>query len=244
MKSPHSLTSTFREGLTQLGLTLSDVQVRKFLLHERELEVWNRRMNLTSITGHEQVHTFHFLDSLSVLLAIPPEIRAGGSVIDVGAGAGFPGISLKIVLPGLRLTLLESVGKKVTFLQHLLDPLGLNDVQLHNTRAETLAQQPDHRESYDVALARGVARLPVLAELTLPFCKPGGIVVAHKKGDISQELDDAQNAISTLGGRLDQVLPINLPGLQDNRCLVVLEKVSPTPARYPRRPGIPKRRPL
>lgn len=238
------LTPIFRQGLVQLGLTLSDAQIRRFEVYERELEDWNRRFNLTRITGHEKVQARHFLDSLSALLPIPPEVRSGGRIIDVATGAGFPGLPLKIALPELHLTLVDSVGKKITFLQHLLDTLDIPDVQLLQDRAETLAHDPGHRESYDVALARGLAPLPVLAELTLPFCKPGGIVAAHKKGDISRELEDAQNAITTLGGKLANVHPVHLPGLEDNRAIVVLQKNTPTPARYPRRPGIPKKRPL
>ena len=238
------LSPTFRQGLDQLGLTLAAGQICQFQIYRRELETWNRRFNLTRITGHEQVQTLHFLDSLSTLIALPPEIRTGGQVIDVGSGAGFPGIPLKIALPEIRLTLVESVGKKATFLTHLLETLNLPDVKLLHDRAETLAHNPDFRESFDAVLSRGVAPLPVLAELTLPFCKPDGIVAAHKKGNITQELDDAQNAVTTLGGRLADLHPVRLSGLQDNRVLVIVEKVSPTPARYPRRPGIPKKRPL
>ena len=238
------LTDTFQQGLSQLGLTLSDDQIRQFQIFERELEAWNRRFNLTRITGRERVQTHHFLDSLTAVLALPPDVRDGGKVIDVATGAGFPGIPLKIALPGVRLTLVDSVGKKATFLEHLLDALNLSDVQLLLERAETLAHEPDNRDAFDVVLARGLAPMRVLAELTLPFCKPGGIVVAHKKGDISQELEDAQNAIAVLGGGLADIRPVSVTGLEDDRALVVVEKVSPTPARYPRRPGIPKKRPL
>ena len=238
------LTPSFQQGLDQLGLTLSDSQIDQFQLYQRELETWNRRFNLTRITGRDQVQTLHFLDSLSAVLAFPPEVKANGRVVDVGTGAGFPGIPLRIALPGLHLILLESVGKKATFLRYLLDTLNLPDVQILQGRAETLARNPDIWETFDVALARGLAPLPVLAELTLPFCKPGGVVAAHKKGDISQELDDAQNAIATLGGKLANIHPVRLPSLDDHRAIVVLKKISSTPARYPRRPGIPKKRPL
>ena len=165
-------------------------------------------------------------------------------MIDIGAGAGFPGIPLKIALPELRLTLVESVGKKVRFLQHLLDALDLPDVQVLHDRSETLAHDPQLREAFDVALARGLVRLRVLAELALPFCKTGGILAAHKKGGISQEIDDARNAISIMGGRLAGFQPVNVAGLEDNRAFVIVKKMSPTPTRYPRRPGIPKKRPL
>ena len=186
----------------------------------------------------------HFLDSLTAVLALSPETRAGGKVIDVATGAGFPGIPLKIALPGLRLTLVDSIGKKATFLEHLLDALNLPDVELLLERAESLAHEPDNRDGFDVVLARGLAPLRVLAELTLPFCKPGGILAAHKKGDIAQELEDARNAIELLGGRLADVQPVQVSGLEDNRVLVILEKIAPTPPRYPRRPGLPKKRPL
>ena len=238
------LTSTFRQGLDQLGLPLSDEQVRQFQIYQRELESWNRRFNLTRIVGHEPVQVLHFLDSLTAVLALSPETRANGRVIDVATGAGFPGIPLKIALPGLRLTLVDSVGKKATFLEHLLNALNLPDVQLLMERAESLAHEPDNRDAFDVVLARGLAPLRVLAELTLPFCKPGGALVAHKKGDIAQELEDARNAITTLGGRLAGVTPVHVAGLEDDRVLVILEKVEPTPSRYPRRPGMPKKRPL
>ena len=238
------LSPTFRQGLDQLGLVLSDEQVHQFGIYQRELESWNRLFNLTRIVGHEPVQVLHFLDSLTAVLALSPETRAGGKVIDVATGAGFPGIPLKIALPGLRLTLVDSVGKKATFLEHLLDALNLPDVELLLERAESLAHEPDNRDAFDVVLARGLAPLRVLAELTLPFCKPGGILAAHKKGDIAQELEDARNAIELLGGRLADVKPVQVSGLEDDRVLVILEKIAPTPPRYPRRPGLPKKRPL
>ena len=238
------LTPTFRQGLDQLGLVLSDEQVRQFGIYQRELESWNQRFNLTRIVGHEPVQVLHFLDSLTAVLALSPETRAGGKVIDVATGAGFPGIPLKIALPGLRLTLVDSIGKKATFLEYLLDALNLPDVELLLERAESLAHEPDNRDAFDVVLARGLAPMRVLAELTLPFCKPGGILAAHKKGDVAQELEDARNAIELLGGRLGCVKPVHVAGLEDDRALVILEKISPTPPRYPRRPGLPKKRPL
>ena len=167
------LSPTFRQGLDQLGLVLSDEQVHQFGIYQRELESWNRLFNLTRIVGHEPVQVLHFLDSLTAVLALSPETRAGGKVIDVATGAGFPGIPLKIALPGLRLTLVDSIGKKATFLEHLLDALNLPDVELLLERAESLAHEPDNRDAFDVVLARGLAPLRVLAELTLPFCKTG-----------------------------------------------------------------------
>ena len=238
------LTPAFQKGISQLGMTLSGKQIRQFQVYERELESWNRRFNLTRITGRERIQTFHFLDSLTSVLAFPSGIRAAMRAIDLGAGAGFPGIPLKIALPRLCLTLVESVGKKVAFLQHLLDALDLPDVQLCHCRSEALAHQPEFRGAFDVALARGLAPMRILAELALPFCKPHGLLVAHKKGNVDQELDDARNAIQLLGGRLSAVLPVHVAGLEDNRLLVTVKKAAPIPARYPRRPGIPQKRPL
>jgi 16S rRNA (guanine527-N7)-methyltransferase len=165
-------------------------------------------------------------------------------MIDVGAGAGFPGIPLKIVCPGTRLTLLEATGKKVTFLEHVVERLSLHRVVAVKARAEELAHEPDHREQYDLALARAVADLPVVAEYTLPFCKVGGWVVAQKGEAGAAEAWSAEKAIALLGGELRRVLPVELAGLPEDRSLVVIEKVSPTPGKYPRRPGIPSKRPL
>ena len=242
------ITPQFLQGLSQLGLTLTDHQIRQFQLYQQTLEEWNQRFNLTRITDRERVQTLHFLDSLTAALAIPPNALRGGQLIDVGTGAGFPGTPLKIAFPGLRLTLLESAGKKVAFLEHLLGVLGVSGVQTIKGRAETLARQSQFRESFNVVLARAVAPMSVLAELTLPFCKAGGVVVAHKKGNIAEELEAAQDAIDILGGRLSSVIPVSLippsTSSDENRVLVILQKTSPTPDRYPRRPGIPKKRPL
>jgi 16S rRNA (guanine527-N7)-methyltransferase len=165
-------------------------------------------------------------------------------MIDVGAGAGFPGIPLKLVCSGAHLTLLEATGKKVTFLEHLVGLLGLRWVTAVHARAEELAHDPAHREGYDLALARAVAELPVVAEYTLPFCKVGGWLVAQKGEAGAAEAWSAEAAIELLGGELRRVVPIELPGLPEDRSLVVVEKVGPTPEKYPRRTGMPGKRPL
>jgi 16S rRNA (guanine527-N7)-methyltransferase len=235
------------EGTRALGLRLTDRQLAAFQLYYEELVAWNQRFNLTAITDYEPVQIRHFLDSLSCLLA--EEVRQvlsrpDARLIDVGAGAGFPGIPLKLVCPAVRLTLLEATGKKVTFLEHMIARLGLPHTTAIHARAEELAHDPAHREGYDLALARAVAELPVVVEYTLPFCKVGGWVVAQKGESGPAEAWTAERAIQLLGGELHRVLSVELPGLPEDRSLVVVEKVSPTPAHYPRRPGVPTKRPL
>ena len=230
-------------GAKALGIRLSETQTSRFVRYYDELARWNERVNLTSITEWEAVQSRHFLDSLSAALALSLQMLQSSSFIDVGSGGGFPGLPLKLAFPGMRGTLLEATAKKTAFLAHLSEILELEDISVRTGRAETLAHEAEMREAFDMALARAVAEVATLAELTLPFVRVGGIVVMHKKADIADELEQAQGAIETLGGRLREVLPVTLPGL-DERALVVLEKQHPTPERYPRRPGMPAKRPL
>jgi 16S rRNA (guanine527-N7)-methyltransferase len=235
------------DGAKALGVRLTDRQLATFQLYYEDLVAWNQEFNLTAITEYEQVQIRHFLDSLSCLMAQEVQRvlnRPNAWVIDVGTGAGFPGIPLKLVLPNIHLTLLEATGKKVAFLEHLIDRMQLRRTAAIHARAEEHAHDPAHREAYDLALARAVAELPVVVEYTLPFCKVGGWVVAQKGEAGAAEAWTAGKAIRLLGGELRRVLPVELPGLPEDRSLVVIEKVSPTPARYPRRPGIPSKRPL
>ncbi len=235
------------EGARSLCLPLGDRQIAAFRVYYEELIRWNRRFNLTAITGYEQVQIRHFLDSLSCLLA--EEVRRALSrpaarVIDVGSGAGFPGIPLKLICPTIHLTLVEATGKKVAFLEHLIGQLELEHTTAIHARAEDLARDPLHRERYDLALARAVAALPVVVEYTLPFCRLGGWVAAQKGEAGAAEAWSAETAIGLLGGELHRVVPVELPGLPEDRSLILIEKVSPTPEKYPRRPGIPAKRPL
>ena len=235
------------DGAQALGLHLTEAQQTSFQLYYEELVAWNEKFNLTAITEYEQVQIRHFLDALSCLQADETRValsRPNPRVIDVGAGAGFPGIPLKLVCPGIQLTLVESTGKKVTFLEHIVSKLNLRHVTPIQARAEELAHTPDHREQYDLALARAVAELPVLVEYTLPFCKLGGWVIAQKGESGAAEAWNAERSISLLGGELRQVMALELSGLPEDRSLVVIEKVSPTPDKYPRRTGIPSKRPI
>jgi 16S rRNA (guanine527-N7)-methyltransferase len=237
-----------RTGARSLGLTLTDQQLAAFQDYYQELVGWNKKFNLTAITEYDQVQVRHFVDSLSCLLALvrPPCSRNGAplSCIDVGSGAGFPGIPLKIYCARMHLVLLEATAKKVRFLEHVVAHLGLEDVQSIWGRAEELAHDPAHREAYDLVVARAVAELPVLAEYTLPFCRLGGRVVAQKGRSAQEESQAAAYALTLLGGRLHKVIPVELQGLAEARNLVVIEKVARTADRYPRRPGIPAKRPL
>ena len=236
------------EGAGRLGLTLSPRCLKAFQTYYEELIAWNERFNLTAITDYEQVQVRHFLDSLSCLLSDESLAMSLGRpstrVIDVGAGAGFPGLPLKIIYPQFRLTLLEATGKKTTFLDHVVGKLDLKDVTVIKARAEELGHDARHRERYDVALARAVAELSILVEYALPFCHRNGILVAQKGAEAQAEVTAAQQAIAILGGRLRRIVTVELPGLAQPRSLVVIEKAALTPEKYPRRPGIPSKRPL
>jgi 16S rRNA (guanine527-N7)-methyltransferase len=226
-----------------LGLTLTQRQRQAFYLYYQELLSWNARFNLTAITDSEGVQIRHFLDSLSCLLAIR-DIQRGQSLIDVGSGAGFPGLPLKIIHPSLRLTLLEATGKKTDFLRHVVDLLELRDVTVIHSRAEQLGQDPLHREAYDWVTARAVAAMPTLIEYLLPLCRLGGHCVAQKGEDAAAEVASSEQAVMLLGGCLNRLVRVELPGLAETRYLVVIDKVARTPDQYPRPPGRPAKRPL
>ncbi len=232
-------------GAQKLGLHLSQGQLEQFDAYYRELIEWNRRMNLTAITSYEGVQIKHFLDSLTVVLALKPPVEGSSlRVIDVGTGAGLPGVPLKIVLPGIKLALLDSTAKKADFLRHLTRKLGLDDVEIVVGRAEDIAHDAQYREKFELVLSRAVAPLPALVELTLPFCAVGGSFIGQKKGAIEHEVEAANRAIGVLGGSLREVKRIDLEELADERWLVVINKVTATPQQYPRRPGMPAKRPI
>ncbi|MBI4312425.1 MAG: 16S rRNA (guanine(527)-N(7))-methyltransferase RsmG [Chloroflexi bacterium] len=231
-------------GAQRLGITITQAQLRQFHRYQEELLSWNKRVNLTAITCPEEIETLHFLDSLTVAMALPAHPPTGYRVCDVGTGAGFPGVPLKIAFPDIRLTLVEATAKKAAFLEHLAQALGLESIAIHTGRAEDLAHAPDLREAFDLVTARAVAGLPSLLELTLPFCRTSGLAVAPKKGNVAEEVASAARALQELGGRLVELRPIPEDVLPGSRVLVIVEKAWPTPPKYPRRPGMPAKRPL
>lgn len=221
---------------------LTPAQVAAFRIYADELRAWNQKFNLTAITDLEGIQVKHFLDSLSILKALP----GGGPLrlIDVGTGAGLPGLPLKIVCADLRLTLLEATGKKVAFCQAMVARLQLSGVTVVKARAEEIGHDPAHREQYDWAVARAVADMPVLAEYLLPLVKRGGHALAQKGENAPAETHAAEGAVRRLGGQLERIVPVELPGIVETRYLVVFKKTAATPPAYPRRPGVPSKSPL
>jgi len=230
-------------GARQLDLALTERQVTSFRAYYEHVIEWNSRANLTAITDYEEVQIKHFLDSLTCLKAMGA-VKPGERLIDVGSGAGFPGLVLAIARPDLDVTLLEATTKKALFLEHVATSLGLPNVRIVNARAEELGHDPAHREAYHWAAARAVADLAELVEYLLPFCRLDGRGLAQKGPDVAEEIAGAARAIEILGGCLERTLSLQLPFLNEWRTLVVVAKARPTPAAYPRRPGIPHKRPI
>ena len=224
------------------GVHLTGRQVAALLIFENELLAWNQKFNLTAIRDSEGIRIKHFLDSFSCVLAWKenPPMR----LIDVGTGAGFPGIPLKILYPSMQLTLVESVGKKASFCRHAVGVLKLDRVEVITGRAEELGQLPAQRESYDWAVARAVAALPVLAEYLLPLVRVGGKMLAQKGHSGPVEAHNAEPALKLLGGQIRQLISVTLPGVAEERYLVVVDKLAATPPQYPRKPGFPAKKPL
>lgn len=229
-------------GATELGIPLSGRQLVQFGRYLDLLLDWNQRMNLTAVRDAELIQQRHFLDSLTCSL-VTGDLN-GHKLIDIGSGAGFPGLPLKILFPDLELCLLESIGKKATFLHAVTDELELADVTIVIERAETLGQSRAYREQYDWAVARAVARLAILVEYLLPFVKIGGHALAQKGHHAAEEIGDASNGILLLGGGSPQLIPVQSSGQEEPSNLVLIDKVKPTPDKYPRRAGVPGKRPL
>jgi len=226
-----------------LGLALTNEQKSALDLYEQELLEWNQRISLTAIRDQQGVRIKHFLDSLTVLLAwdkqAPPQ-----TVVDIGTGAGFPGIILKLVWPQARVTLVESVHKKADFCRHMVSSLGLEGVTVLTERAEVVGQAAEHRHQYDLAVARAVARMPILMEYLLPLVRRDGVVLAMKGETAPAETQDASHAIHILGGKIHKLVKVELPGVVEERFIVVVHKVARTPDEYPRRVGFPSKSPL
>ncbi len=242
------LATSLQKRAKQAGIELDKDQIGKFLLFLQELQEWNRKFNLTAINDEEEILVKHFIDSLSCLLGIPSKIyQKIRKIIDIGSGAGFPGIPLKIYQPELDITLLEATRKKVEFMRYVSCRLGFErSLEVIHGRAEEYGRNGEYREKYDLAISRAVSNLAILAEYCLPFVKIGGIFISQKGREITGELQKAGKAIEVLGGRVREVIPYKLPLREGEleRNLVVIDKMEKTPEDYPRRTGVVAKRPI
>ena len=235
-------THLLKKRMDERGFFVNGHQLAQFDVYRQELRDWNTRINLTSLTDDLDIIDKHFIDSLLLVRYEP--LGRGIRVADVGAGAGFPGLPIKIYRPDIRLSLLESVGKKTRFLKHVIAKLELENVDVIDDRAEVAARSPEHREQYDLVIARCVASLPVLAEYCLPLVSVGGKFVAYKGHKAEAEVRDAEVALEKLGGQFERLEWDRSICDSDRRILVFVKKVKKTPGKYPRRPGVPQKRPL
>ena len=232
----------FERGLFELGIKLSEEQKTQFLQYYELLVEWNSFMNLTAITEFDQVITKHFLDSLSLVKVC--DVAQAGRILDVGTGAGFPGIPLKIAFPEVEVVLLDSLNKRVKFLNEVIGQLGLSKITAVHGRAEDFARQKDYREQFDLVVSRAVANLSSLSEYCLPYVKVGGRFVSYKSGKLSEELTAAGKAIHVLGGEAKEPVYFQLTGTEDERSFGCIEKGKATPKKYPRKAGTPAKEPI
>lgn len=235
-------TSQFEKDLGELGIQLTDRQIEKFLLYYEMLVEWNGFMNLTAITEYDEVMKKHFIDSLSLIKAY--DLSQEKKVIDIGTGAGFPGLVLKIAFPQLQITLLDSLNKRIQFLDAVIQNLSLTGVETVHGRAEDYAKPGKLRECFDLAVSRAVSNLSTLSEYCLPFVKQGGYFISYKSEKISEEAEAAKNAITLLGGKIQKQIDFILPDSDIYRNFLLIEKVVATPKKYPRKAGLPSKEPL
>lgn len=234
----------FEENLKKMNISISNEQIKEFQLYYEILLEWNSFMNLTAITELDEVLTKHFLDSASLIHAIPDLPEKNWTVIDIGTGAGFPGIPLKILFPNLKITLLDSLNKRIKFLKEVIDTLQLKEIYAIHGRAEDFAQNMVHREQYDLCVSRAVANLTTLSEYCIPFLKRDGIFVSYKSEKITEEYEQSKKAIRLLGGDFIKQTDFYLPESDIYRNLTVIEKKASTPKKYPRKSGLPSKEPL
>lgn len=235
-------TTDFIKKCEKIGITLSEKQISQFMTYYDLLVEWNSFMNLTAITEFNEVIDKHFIDSLAICEYV--DFKNGDSLIDIGTGAGFPGIPLKIVFPELRITLLDSLNKRIKFLDTVIESLGLENVETIHGRAEDFAKQQSYREKYDFVISRAVANLATLSELCIPFAKEDKYFVSYKAEKCNEELEEAKKAISILGGKVEKQIEYKLPDTDMNRNLLLIKKVKSTPKKYPRKAGTPAKEPI
>ena len=232
------------DGTRELGITLSEQQLEQFYRYYKLLVEWNKVMNLTGITELEEVVSKHFIDSLALVKAVPLQDGRKVSGIDVGTGAGFPGIPLKIAFPNLKITLLDSLNKRIKFLNEVIRQLGLQNVETIHGRAEDFGRDAKYREQYDYCVSRAVANAATLSEYCLPFVKVGGKFISYKANEVEEETKQAEHALEVLGGACVDIQKFQLPDSEMNRAFVIIEKKKKTPATYPRKAGTPSKKPL
>lgn len=233
-----------KEELGELEIALTDQQLEQFYRYYELLVEWNRVMNLTAITEMEDVVTKHFVDSLSLVKAVKGLETAEYRILDLGTGAGFPGIPLKIAFPNLQITLLDSLNKRIKFLNEVISQLGLRKIEAIHGRAEDYGRDKEYRETYDFCVSRAVANLATLSEYCMPYVKIGGAFVPYKSGKLEEELVQAKGAVKLLGGKVEYVIAFTLPKADADRTFVVIRKMEGTSRKYPRKAGLPSKEPL
>lgn len=236
------MSKIFNEKLKELGIELNENMKNQFDRYYELLVEWNKVMNLTGITEYEEVNEKHFVDSLSIVKVI--DINKVESIIDIGTGAGFPGIPLKIAFPHLKVTLLDSLNKRIKFLNAVIDELNLDHIETIHGRAEDYAKKTEYRENYDLCVSRAVANLSTLSEYCVPYVKVGGLFISYKSGDIDEEIVKSKPAIKILGAEIENVIKFKLPGTDIHRSFVEIKKLSTTKKKYPRKAGLPAKEPL
>ena len=236
------MSKIFDEKLKELRIELNENMKTQFDRYYELLVEWNKVMNLTGITEYEEVNEKHFIDSLSIVKVI--DINKIDNIIDIGTGAGFPGIPLKIAFPHLKVTLLDSLNKRIKFLNAVIDELNLNHIETIHGRAEDYAKKTEYRENYDLCVSRAVANLSTLSEYCVPYVKVGGLFISYKSGDIDEEIVKSKPAIKILGAEIENVIKFKLPGTDIHRSFVKIKKLSTTKKKYPRKAGLPAKEPL
>lgn len=236
------MSKLFEHKLKELEITLTDEQEKQFDMFYELLVEWNKVMNLTGITEYEEVNEKHFVDSLSIVKAI--DIHNVNTVIDIGTGAGFPGIPLKIAFPHLKVVLLDSLNKRIKFLNEVIEKLGLMDIITIHGRAEDFAKQAEYREQFDLCVSRAVANLSTLSEYCVPYIHNGGWFIPYKSGEIEEEVEQSKKAVHVLGGKIEELVKFQLPGTEIGRSFVKIRKVQNTAKKYPRKAGLPAKEPI